>query len=270
MQRKLDYLRNVRYIMIPKDFTYLDHHTSYMPKHIKERFEGGKYLRNWDTIPTDEFTVRREMSFVERDQRIKDTLDYNHPLSDTGIMYTLPDYSKPFCIRVIIPRLKAVLDGKFNVSDDYKSTIVNINYGYGDYRHAKLADGERIIIIGNAMEDEISGKQVDVFYGVRECDFQLYFDSVQKAIKEGYSLDSSPDLSQGKYSDYFKKNYVIRKSMNMERYLGSPSEFEMELMDDYREHLPEYGPIPKLPINDHLYYYRLYNDYANKGSLGMK
>ena len=36
----------------------------------------GKFMRNWTRLPQNEFTIRREMSFVTRDDRINEVLDY--------------------------------------------------------------------------------------------------------------------------------------------------------------------------------------------------
>ena len=270
MKEKIDHLRSIGYVMIPEGFTYFDHHTTYMPQEIKDRFVSGKYTRNWNTLPTDEFTVRGEMSFTERDQRIGGTLEYRKPLSETDITYQLPDYSKPFCIRVIIPQIESIRSGKFQAGEDYRKTMEKIYGGYGDGRHQKLANGEKIIIIGNSMEDEISGKKIDVFYGVRERDLDFYFDKSAEAWTTGYSMDCQPNISQGRFSKFYSGSYVIPKSMNMERYQGSPSEFEAELYDDYKDYIPESGPIEKIPIPEHYHFYKLYNNYANKGSMGMK
>ncbi len=269
MQEKIEILRKMDSIIIPYDFTYFHHSTSYIPAKIKERVKNGKYIRRWTELPQSEFVIKGEMSFVERDDRIKQVLEYRRPLSEAAIIYTLPDYSKPFCIRVIIPKLDAIRKGRLPISEEYKRETEKLYFGYGDGRHPKLKNGERIILIGNAMIDEVSGKMVDIFYGVRECDIDLYFDSISKAVKSGYSHDPGVNLSTfdqfGRNTNFYPQNYSITKSLNSRRYSGSPSEFELELLEDYQEELKN-DTQELQPIENHYKYYNLYNHYQERKS----
>lgn len=267
MEEKIEFLRKIDSIIIPLNFTYFHHSTSYIPTRIKEKLIQGKYIRSWTTLPQNEFVIKSEMSFVERDARIKEVFDYKRPLSEASIMYALPDYSKPFCIRVIIPKLSTVMRNLLPVSEEYKKEFQKLYYGYGDGRHPKLKNGERIILIGSSIVDEISGKMVDIFYGVRECDIDLYFNSVVETIKSGYRHDSNVDLSTfdqfGRNTNFFPQSYSIAKSSNEKRYSGSPSEFELELLEDYQENLKEdHSELP--PIDNKHKYYELYNHYQER------
>lgn len=264
MEEKIEILRKMDSIIIPFSFTYFHHSTSYIPARIKERAIQGKYIRSWTTLPQSEFVIKREMSFVERDARIKEVFDYRRSLSEANIMYALEDYSKPFCIRVIIPKLATVRDNLLPISEEYKKEFEKLYYGYGDGRHPKLKNGEKIILIGSTITDEVSGKMVDIFYGVRECDIDFYFNSVLETIRSGYKHESSVDLSTfdqfGRNTNFYPQSYSIAKSSNESRYSGSPSLFELELLEDYQDDLKDdNSALP--PIADKLKYYKLYEHY---------
>lgn len=265
MKEKIEFLRKMNLIIVPFDFTYFHHSTSYISPKIKERMTHGKYMRNWTSLPLNEFVIKGEMSFVERDDRIKETFDYRKPLSEANIIYNLPDYSKPFCIRVIIPKIDSARKDILPISAEYKKEFEKIYRGYGDGRHPKLKGGEKIILIGTSMTDEVSGKIVDIFYGVRECDIELYYNCVMETIKNGYSIDANVNLlsfdKYGRYTNFYPQSYSIEKSSNMNRYIGSPSEFEMELFEDYKDDLNNNdSELPR--INNHYKYYKLYNNYG--------
>ena len=264
---KIKFLRNMNSIIIPESFTYFQHSTSYIPQELKERSEKGKYMRNWTSLPKEEFTIINEMSFVERDDRIRGTLDYGKSLATTPIIYTLYDYSKPFCIRVLMPKLESVMNGELPINEDYKNEYFKLYYGYGDGRHPKLKDGEKIIIIGNSLKDEISGKVVDIFYGIREIDLDMYYNEVIKTLKNGYSENLSVNLSTkdeyGRYISFYPQSYSIPKDADPNRYIGEPSEFEKELYEDYKDVIEENNAtLPEFNIKDSLYYSRLYDNYS--------
>ena len=260
MNTKIENLRKMNQIIIPNTFTYLHHSTSYIPEYLKKRMLYGQYVRTWTSLPHDEFVINREMSFVERDDRIKDTLAFRKPLKDTRILYTLYDYSKPFCIRVIIPNHYAVRGGLLPVDENYKREIEKIYSGYGDGRHAKLKHGEKILLFGSTRTDEISGKSIDIFYGVRECDLTIYYYSVLNTIKKGFVINPEPNISNNRFGNFFPYNYSIDKSDDS-RYSGDVSEFELELLDDYKDELE--GKDGELPRIDNPYkYHKLYENYS--------
>ena len=98
----LKYLRSLDRIIIPSEFTYWCHSTMYKPASdcvtTSDR-------RCWNEIPTDNFTVRGEMSFVTRTQRVDTALDYgNKPMTT----YANTSGSLPFQIRVLQPKHDAV------------------------------------------------------------------------------------------------------------------------------------------------------------------
>ncbi len=118
MQDKINFISNIDSYIIPYSFTYFDHFTSFIPKEIKDRAERGKYMRNWTTLPKGQIIVDKEMSFIERDEKIRRAIKDNKPLSDISVMHQLYDYSKPFMIRVIIPKLEYVINDALAVRED--------------------------------------------------------------------------------------------------------------------------------------------------------
>ncbi len=58
------------------------------------------------------------MSFIERDEKNRRAIKDNKPLSDISVMHQLYDYSKPFMIRVIIPKLEYVINDALAVRED--------------------------------------------------------------------------------------------------------------------------------------------------------
>ena len=53
----LEYLRKLDRIIIPEEFTYFVHNTQFGKNEKKTD-------RMWEKIPTDSFTINKEMSFV--------------------------------------------------------------------------------------------------------------------------------------------------------------------------------------------------------------
>lgn len=267
IEKIINYLREINFIIIPFEFTYLNHCTSFIPMDIKERMKNGKYIRNWTKLPVNEFVIKRSMSFSERDDMISETLSYRHPLSDMDITYQLPDYSKPFIIRVILPKRELMRQGKFEVNEDYQKDIERIYIG-GDYRHPKIFNNEKIYIIGYGLKDEISKKKIDIFYGVREKDLELYYKYVLKTINTGYKVDPDVQLSThdelDRFANFYPFSYIITKSADRSRYVddgNGKSAFERELLDDYKDDLCDEGEL--LTLKDHYKYYCLYNDYGS-------
>lgn len=270
MSDKLEFLRKLDNIIVPQEYTYLNHCTSFIPSDIKNRCKEGKYIHNWTELPVLDFTVKREMSFVERDDRIKGVLLHRRPLSGASITYQLPDYSKPFIIRVLFPKRQFIRNGIIPVSEEQKKRIEEIYKG-GDFRHPKLFNNEKIYIFGYALEDEISNKRVDVFYGICEKDLDLYYKYVVKTLKESYQLDSSVNLDiKDEYGDpvnFYPSSYCIAKTSNISRYISEDGKsiFELELLDDYQDDLKLHGD-EMLPVLDSDKYCRLYDDYKANGS----
>lgn len=274
MQEKINFLRNLDGIIIPYDFTYLHHSTSYIPKDLKNRTVNKGNIKNWTILPYNEFVIRKEMSFVTRDNRIEEVITQKKPLTTANIIYNLPDYSKPFCIRIIIPKINAVIENKISVSNEYKKELQKIYNGYGENRYPKLKGGEKIILIGSSTKDEISGKTIDIFYAIREFDIDLYIKSIAETIKSGYIENSEVNLQifdkYGKNIDFYPYSYSIEKNKTEERYIGVPSEFEQELYNDYKDEIEKSQVLPR--IFNHHKYYKLYNNYCickNKNNIKL-
>ena len=247
----LKYLRKLDSVVIPKEFTYWVHNTLY----------GKENSRMWDEIPTDSFTVKREMSFVDRDSRVMEAMDYGG-LYKANTSYGSSKYAKNFQIRVIFP--------KYRLSDDQVRDLGitpeemkqnKFEYeGLGDRRHPKLKGGEKIYIFASARKDEISKKNIDILYGVREQDIVRYAEAVQKSITrfsikpfhlsertESYRTGSSMNrnTAQADYFDSVNTPYSLNRDPDLSRFkrkkvlnkdgkviLVQLSPFEQEYMHD--------------------------------------
>ena len=233
----IEFLRNLPNIVLPSDFTYFNHCTGYIPSSIKDMMVKGKYVNGWNEIPTEGFTVRGEMSFVERKGRIDSCLDYRKPLSEASIIYTLSDYCKPFMIRVIMPRRSVIQDS--SKSEEYRKDLMRIYGGLGDGRHEKLPNKTNLVVIGSSQVDEISGKKVDIIYCVRDIDLDWYTEEVKSAVREGsleeFTLPSN--LSRNSDFSFLLRGVMLPKDKDFSRFekVDGLSDFDMEYYDDFRE-----------------------------------
>lgn len=222
----LAYLRKLDMIIIPTQFTYFNHCTSYQNEAIQAK---QVIKKSWTEIPTDEFTIKREMSFVERTERMEEALGYGS-VTKAQIKYALPYGAKPFIIRVIMPKRRLSDEDKENlrIDDEYQAELEKCYIG-GDYRHPKLRNGEQIFIFGSSTIDEISGQHIDILYGIRKTDVIRYAERVFSCLKEknNYPEVSLPEAVQVPGHLFYEWNhdyqfdretYMIPKSQSMRRY----------------------------------------------------
>lgn len=186
-QKNLEFLREMPDIFIPSKFTYWCHSTMYKPEadwaNIRDK-------RNWKEIPTDFFSLSKDMSFVTKVQRLQSAIDFNRT---PDITYANTENSLPFQIRIVQPRRIALKDMKEqgDISEEqYKKMMWN-NNGLGDYRHPKLPRGTNIYLFGSTIKDEMSGQKIDIVYGVAEEDINLF---VAEIMKE-YSAECQEDAN---------------------------------------------------------------------------
>ena len=251
--KNIDYLRSLDRVVLPREFTYFNHCTGYLPDSVKERMVNGKYAHGWSYIPTDEFIIDREMSFVERKGRLDSCLDYRKPISETSIIYTLSNYAKPFMIRIVMPRREYIRSN--DLKDDYRGELARIYSGLGDGRHEKLPGKTRILIFGSSQVDEISGKKVDILYGVREQDIEWYTELVKETLNIGNAEDFIMPDNLDRYSDFgfLMRSTLLPKDKSFDRFkrIDGLSEFEMEYYEDYKDYFQIYNvdgilqPIPQ-------------------------
>ena len=172
----LKYLRSLDRIIIPKEFTYWCHSTMYKPASDCVTTSD---KRCWNEIPTDNFTMRREMSFVTRTQRVNTALDYGNKPATT---YANTADSFPFQIRVLQPKHEFVKE-LYPSEEDVRRHYF-CERGLGDGRHPKLPSKTEVYIISFAQTDDVSDGEIDIVYGVTKEDISIIADLVRKLEKE--------------------------------------------------------------------------------------
>ena len=176
----LEYLRSLNTIVMPVQFTYFNHCTSFQA----EAIQATQVLKkSWTQIPTEDFVIRREMSFVERTERIEEALDYGR-VDEAAICYAMPKGAKPFIIRVIMPKKHLSIDDrrKLDIDEVYYQKLWKEYLGLRGGRHPRLGHGEHIFMFASSTKDEVSGQSVDILYGVREQDIIRYANAVREAL----------------------------------------------------------------------------------------
>lgn len=219
----LEYLRKLDKIVIPNEFTYFVHNTLFGRK--EKEFD-----KMWEEIPTDSFTVKREMSFVDRDARVMEALDYGG-LKKASNSYGVNPRGKNFQIRVIMPQksltpeqLKAL-----QISPEEKKVLEMEYRGLGDNRHPKLKNGEKIYIFASTTKDEISNKEIDILYGIREQDIERYARIVQRLLQleqvQPFELSdrtingvSNREVAKFDYEKAIKAPYMLKRDPDLSRY----------------------------------------------------
>lgn len=241
------YLSNLGSIIIPQEYTYFLHCTAFM---LPEEAAKHKYNKSWTELPLDTFTIRREMSFVERKDRVYSAIQYGG-LNKAMTSYARMPNSKPFQIRVIMPRLRLTPEEivKLEMSPDELSLLQKEYMGLGDMRHPKLRGGEVIEVFATSVVDEVTKTMEDIFYGIRQQDLIRYaqlvseelalYDTIPREIiptnREEYSTWSNQTFSLAKNQNNYryKRKYVPDEGGNIQ--LFQYSEFEQDYLNDFVE-----------------------------------
>lgn len=219
IEEALAYLQSIDRIVFPTQFTYFNHCACYTPPTI-----ASSNTKAWRDLPIPGFTIKKEMSFNERDKRISDALDYGS-VTNAGIKYASAPDSIPFIIRVVIPKL----ENDLNLPEEYQRKLLREYRGLGDSRHAKLDQGEKIYTFASTKQDEVSGKAIDIFYGVREQDLILYANIVYEELQKQpvYAPPVMPTAKKVPGTSYYEKQtdyefnhrtYSLLKSKDFNRY----------------------------------------------------
>ena len=217
----ISFLRGLDKIYIPNDYTYFHHNTYYQTEYDKENTT---YSRAWVSIPVEDFYVSNSLSCVEMNDRISEALHYGGR-EKASIAYAHPKECKTFAIRIIMPKNRLSDDqySMMGLSPEEIQMLKREYAGLGDMRHPKLANKEHIIIIGSTTKDEVSGKDLDIVYGVREQDIIYYANEVARQNNIALALDND-------YLDRFKDKGLT--SNDPDKALVVLSDFEQ---DYYKE-----------------------------------
>ena len=245
-EEALAYLQSIDRIVFPVQYTYFNHCTCYTPPHLKT----SNNKKSWSELPIPGFTIRREMSFKERDERIAEALDYGS-VTHAGISYAMAPNSIPFIIRVVIPKLNSGL----NLSPEYQRRLQYEYRGLGDGRHAKLGHGEKIYTFASTKQDEVSGQAIDIFYGIREQDLIMYANTVYEELqkKPTYAPPIMPTAKKVPGTTYYEKErdyefnhrtYSLLKSKDFNRYfrmklVGPNGEIQGEMQSQFEKEAEE-------------------------------
>lgn len=173
-QKDLNFLKAQKGVIIPPRFTFWIHHTSYNePKYFTT-----KYDRSWTEIPTNDFVVKSQMSFVRAYDWIKDMVKYGQ--TEPSYKYACPKGAMPFRIIVIQPRhntLEEMYDG-----DEYKKRVFEEN-GLGDGRHQKIAGNTHLYIFACKTKGK-KASEIDTIYAVREQDLAEYVNDIKRVYED--------------------------------------------------------------------------------------
>lgn len=209
----LKYLRNLDRIIIPSQFTYWCHSTMYKPKADCKTTSD---KRCWNEIPTEKFTIKGEMSFVDRIQRINSALDFG---TQPTITYANTAHSVPFQIRILQPK-HAFIKSLYTNEIDQKRHYF-FERGLGDGRHPKLPGNTEIYIINFSEKDDVSDTKIDIVYGVTKEDISLIADLIRRIFKENdISYNTNIKIIDNKaYEDNVPT--ILEKSKNRSRFFDS-------------------------------------------------
>lgn len=224
----LEYLRKLDRIIIPEEFTYFVHNTQFGKNEKKSD-------RMWEKIPTDSFTINKEMSFVERDARVREAFDYGG-VKSASTFYRVNPRGKNFQIRILIPKqhLSKEKQAELGITPEEQELLDKEYRGLGDNRHPKLKNGEKIYIFASSTVDEISGKKIDILYGIREQDIERYAKLVHKLLKDPHlpyfylsdqtkhykfgDSEESRDAALLDFSQKTSKPYALTRDRSLARY----------------------------------------------------
>ncbi len=211
----LEYLRSLDQIIIPAEFTYWCHNTMYKP--LEDQQGSLEQRRCWSSIPTSQFTVKGEMSFLGRVQRINHALDYN---DKPATSYANAQNSFPFQIRVLQPKMKyisTVYPDKVKQSKQFYA-----ERGLGDGRHPKLPHKTEVYVIGFSTVDEYSGDKIDIVYGVTADDISIIANKIKSVLSSETVLQPNANIEVVNNRAYEQDvPTVIAKHKNMLRWQDS-------------------------------------------------
>ena len=208
-QEDLLYLRKLDRIIIPKEFTYWCHSTMYKPL---EDCKDTSDKRCWNEIPTNKITLKKEMSFVSRTQRINSALDYGNKPS---IQYANTKDSLPFQIRALQVKhkyIKEVYDDK-----DTQNKHFYWERGLGDGRHPKLPSKLDLYVFAFSTQDDVSDSIIDIVYCIDKNDISFVADKVREISQKNTSIEVNIEIiNNHAYENDIAT--IISKSNDMNRF----------------------------------------------------
>ena len=164
-QEALQYLKQCKKIIIPSKFTYLCHSGQLQ---TDDSFENNaKYKKLWEAIPSEEFVVKGEMSFLSQRDRLQYVAE-QRTFDAAPTDYAGVEGQENFLIKVAFPKQNLTKDEYADLGKD-DSEIKKLGYihrGLGDGRHPKLPGKTKVHVFGFMNHDEMSGKEIKTIIGV--------------------------------------------------------------------------------------------------------
>jgi len=182
-QEALEYLMQCRKIIVPSKFTYWCHSSQLQSN--PNATQNPKLSKLWSELPTNGFTVRNEMSFLSRKDRLEYARRYQS-LSSVPTSYTEVAGQEGFQIKVMMPRMNLTKEDFQSLGKDneYQKNLSYQYRGLGDGRHPKLPNKSEVHMFGFMDHDEMSGKPIKTMIGVRGEDLIAYATEVKKELRE--------------------------------------------------------------------------------------
>ena len=182
-EQALEYLKKCSKIVVPSKFTYWCHSSQVVTD--KNASNSPKMTHLWQQIPTNGFTVKKEMSMLA----VRDRLQYvahANSFDAAPISYTTVPGQQGFQIKVMMPKNNLSKEEFEQLGKDQKY-VQKLSYehrGLGDGRHPKLSGNTLVHMFGIMDYDEMSKKPVQTVIGVRDEDLICYANEVQKEIAQ--------------------------------------------------------------------------------------
>lgn len=181
-QESLDYLKNQDCVIIPENYTYWVHNTSFNLPEYKS-----KYDKSWEAIPTKEFTVGKDMKCEAAYDIIMDMV--HHKRQKPTSRFIIPARAMPFRIIIVQPRHSHLKD--ICSKDDLKLRYAEED-GLGEFRQPKVVEGTKFVVFACKNRDT-KENEPDTIYAVREQDLDDYVSELKRIQEKGLKIDKTKE-----------------------------------------------------------------------------
>lgn len=236
----LKFLRSCDKVIVPKLYTYWSHSSQYKTGVTTSTRRG-----LWDALPSQQFKVKSEMSYLDVGLRLQE-VGKNQDFKSVQTVYA-PDSKasnlKGFQIKVVMPKRNLSKEefSSLGMNEESVSKFYRENRGLGDGRHPKLSGNTQVHIFGYMDKDEMSGKEVDTVIGVRDEDLIVYANNVQKEMQEimtskGKIEDSTYEMPKSREDAYTvanKKETFVLGDNGWQNNFDKTSQLKNKIIDRY-------------------------------------
>ncbi len=235
MKSNLEYLRNLDEILLPQNFTYLHMNTYFQSERAKERYDEvhDEKSEAFTSIPTDTYNFNVITPFISREERVKEARK-----NPDSLIVNYPGSSKPFDIRVILPKknLDTISKTNLNISDVDSKKLDLIYDGFGDQTRPKLF-ATNVVFIGSTLSDELTGDNIDILYAVREEDVDRYLGDIERSDKIEKNESLGSNLKFNRFLTYNPNDSNFIKGSLFEReYYRDNYEGEYDYINGFKKY----------------------------------